>query len=488
VLGRGGQRNAFAGIREASWDCEGVPTRNRMADGLRVQAQTPTDIDPAAVADVTVATDERADVSASRRATVLIFGVTLLNALGNVVFHSLVARHAGTAGYGTVATLLSFGTVSLVVASGVQYAVARRTAQPGATAHGELARGSRALGPWLALSVLLALGAGPAASYLHLKQDDAVVYAIAYFAANIVQAVPLGVLIGQRRFRAWALVVIVAVAVRLVLLAALGSNGSSDAGAIVASALATVLSAAFGAGWILLIARWHAVGRGKRAVVAVAEGVQDVGALAKEGIGGAILGAGLWVVWVLPLIFARHYLAPGAAGRFGAAQFLASGILFLVGAVTTAFFPSVAQHRSGRSVSAGAALAGGLSVLCVGGLVLLGPAVLRHLYGRSFSVTSGLMLVLGLSVTTVALSTFGLWISRALRPTIVVPAVLLAVALLVESLAGLWWHGDPVALAAGPAVAMGVAALVGCLAWCVAPLRARMQLLGRRPAGADEPL
>ncbi len=449
-----------------------------MAFGVDVQAKPPTkEGNPATVAaDITVATDERADVAASRRATVLIFGVTLLNALGNVVFHSLVARHEGTAGYGTVATLLSFGTVSLVVASGVQYAVARRTAQPGATAHGELGRGARALGPWLALSVLLALGAGPAASYLHLRGDQAVVYAVAYFAANIVQAVPLGVLIGQRRFRAWALVVIFAVSVRLLLLAAFGSNGASDAGAIVASALATVLSAAFGATWILAWARYRrAVDRVARALEDP-EATEDVAALAKEGVSGAVLGAGLWLVWVLPLVFARHYLSAAVAGRFGAAQFLASGILFLVGAVTTAFFPSVAQHRSNTSVAAGAVLAVGLSLVCAAGLVVLGPAVLSRLYGHSFVVSQAQMAMLGVSVTAVALCTFGLWISRALRPTLLLPTGLLAVALIGEVLAGRFWHHSPVALAAGPAVALAAAAAVGAAALSVAPLRARLTL------------
>lgn len=457
-----------------------------LAYRLRVQARTASQGEPTpgAPVDVTPLTDERVDVVASRRATALIFGITMLNALGNVAFHSLVARHAGTAGYGSVATLLSFGTVSLVVASGIQYAVARRTAQPGATAHGELARGGRALGPWLLLSVVLALGAGPASSYLHLRQSDAVVYAVAYFAANIVQAVPLGVLIGQRRFRAWALVVVFAVGVRLILLAALGSNGANDTGAIVASALATVLSAAFGAAWIMLWARSRSsVSDGAPGAV---DGSGEVGALAREGIGGAVLGACLWLVWILPLVFARHYLSPGAAGKFGAAQFLASGVLFLVGAVTTAFFPSVAQHRSGRSVNAGAVLAVALSLVCVAGLVLVGPFVLRHLYGPNFDVSSELMAVLGVSVTAVALATFALWISRALRPTLLAPSIVVASALVGECLVGIWWHTGPMALAAGPAAAMSAAAVVAAALWAIAPVRSRMGLLGPRPTGVDD--
>jgi O-antigen/teichoic acid export membrane protein len=479
----------------------------RLAYGLPGRAKTPQHgVMPDTSADVTARTDEQADVVQSRRATALIFGVTLLNALGNVVFHALVARHAGTSGYGTVATLLSFGTVSLVVAAGIQYAVARRTAQPGATAHGELARGGRALGPWLALSVLLALAAGPAASYLHLKQDDAVVFAVAYFAANIVQAVPLGVLIGQRRFRSWALVVIVAVGCRLVLLAALGSNGSSDTGAIVASALSTVFSALFAASWILVRGRSQSIWkRGTSAATVGPAGVRgdlapdpsmtapgngrsDVGALAREGIGGAILGAGLWVVWILPLVFARHYLPSGAAGRFGAAQFVASGVLYLVGAVTTAFFPSVAQHRSGRSVAAGAGLAASLSLACVVVLVLVGPPVLTHLYGADFLVSRQLMLVLGLSATSIALGTFGLWISRALQPTLLPPALMLSAALLAECLQGVWWHGGTVPLAAGPAVAAGVAVVVGITMSAFAPLRSRMVLIRPEPSQLEEPV
>lgn len=416
--------------------------------------------------------DERSEVAASRRATALIFVATLCNALGNVAFHSLVARHAGTAGYGSVATLLSFGTVSIVVASGVQYAVARRTAQPGASPVGELRRGGRALGPWLGLSVLLALGAGPAASYLHLKQDDAVVFAIAYFASNIVQAVPLGVLIGQRRFWIWAAIVMANVATRLVLFAAFGSNGSTDTGALVASALATAISALLGAAWILAAERRRVPDgvpptsvRAEPTVApmgpietriddAAVPASSEVGALAREGIGGALLGASLWVVWILPLVFARHYLPPGTAGRFGAAQFLASGVLFLVGAVTTAFFPSVARYRGRVTVVAGGGLAVVLSLFCVLGLVLLGPQVLQHLYGSTFVVSRQLFAVLGTSATTVALGTFALWISRAVRPTILVPSAALCVALATEGVEGVWWHTGPLALAAGPAIAL----------------------------------
>ena len=388
---------------------------------------------------------DRGRPPSSRTATALLMGAAVFNAVGNLAFHAIVARRGGAGGYGVVAAVLSFGTVASAVAAGAQFAIARRVAQRTDSMRRELLRSVGPLGMWIGVSVLLALASGPTASYLHLRQATAVLYAVCYFMVNIVQAVPMGALVGDRRFGWFAICIVVSVVVRLGIALPLGAAAATGAGAAGTSVVATLAASVLA----LVVAVSH-------------DRVRDPGhgtptpssswQLAFEGTGGALLGGCLWIVWVVPVVFARHYLSPSLAGRFGASQLIASGVLFLGGAVTTAFFPAVAVQKGRSALVSGLRTAAGVSAACVVGYVTLSPVVIRLLYGRAFVESMGVLLGLGVSVGLASISTSFLWLSRARQESTLTLSLGCLAAVAWEMASGLLLHGA-LSLAVEPAVA-----------------------------------
>ena len=130
--------------------------------------------------------------------------------------------------------------------------------------------------------------------------------------------------------------------------------------------------------------------------------------LRHEATYNALLGAGLWVAWILPVVQARHFLSHDAAGRFGAAAFLATGILFLISPLTTAFYPTIVRTRQVRPIVVGLLATLGLAGACAVGMTAFGSIIERKAYGPGFVVSWQCFFGLGLSVALVAVATYGL--------------------------------------------------------------------------------
>jgi len=394
-----------------------------------------------------------------------------INASGSFLFHIFVARSGGTNPYGAADALLSFSFLASIIASGVQYAVARGVASGATPRSTALGSGLRAATPWL-VGCALALLASPAIGrYLHVPDTGAVAGAIGLCFALLVYAIPSGIMVGERRFGIFALLTVFGVVIRLVLGATLGYDVNTASNAVWASALSVGIVCVLGLIWAQA---------GSDRASAGAKGGFDERSLRREATYNAVLGAGLWVAWILPVVQARHFLSRSAAGRFGAAAFLATGILFLISPLTTAFYPTIVRTRRVRPIVVGFLATLGLAGICAIVLTAFGSTIERKGYGRGFVVSWQCFFALGCSVALVAVATYGLWVTRGLQRFFWPSAFGVGLTMLAEVLLSQYWHPSLTALAAGPAFAVLVGGSAGCLLAAVSVRRASAAVVTSR--------
>lgn len=378
---------------------------------------------------------------------------------GNLAFNVIMARLAGAAAYGSIGALLAVSTVAGFLAVGIQYALARRVAA--GTAHpADLLRITpRAAAAVAAVLAALAAGALPAAVYLQLSGPAPVFLTVLLIAVLTTAAIPTGVAIGLRLFGSIAALQLAGVAVRLA------------AGVVLAPRLDptdAALLATIAGGGTLAIGLTVIVLRESRSSPPTGRTTPVKGErLSLESSLGAVISAGLWALWSLPLVFARHGLKAVDAGDFAAVQILCSSILFVSGPVVSVFYPAVARLRNRGTMLLGLAITATLAAGGVAGLFLYGPFLLERIYGGRYAASAMLFLLLAVSAALVALTTYGFWMLRAVDhpwPSIgVAMVVALLVVIRIGTLAGSSLHADAIAAALG-AVA-GIAAFVGHLAW-----------------------
>jgi len=408
------------------------------------------------------------------RAAGLLAATGFVTGLSNFAFNVVVARTGGVGAFGGTAALLSLVTIAGFVASGVQYAMARRAATWDGAPRALLRTSLPLMWPWMLCVVAACASVRQLAAYLGVDTAPALLV-IALFVAVLAAALPGGVLIGRRRFGLIAGLSLVGVAIRLCGGALLTRRMDATAGALLASFVPAALSVAVFLVFALRIGSTrHAEAR--------SAGEMSAG-FTTESFTGALISAALWALWVMPMVFARHLLSAQASGRFAAAQVLASGVLFVTAPVATAFYPTVARHREWRAVLVGASATAGLAGAASLGMAVLGPSLMGGVYGAGFAVSGRILLELGLSAATVSLATYAVWISRAMRSHAVPVAAAVGIAALVQVLVGVALPGNLEVLAALPCISLVLAAL------CVAPAAA-MRRTARRPVvvllGADE--
>lgn len=406
----------------------------------------------------------RSDTRRAVGASGLLLGAGLVGGLGNLVFNLLVARGGGAVSYGAVGSLLMLATVAGFFATGSQYAVAHlaAVAPPGAS---RLLRAAfRGVAPWLILSIGLLAAAVPLSSYLHLGSLGPVLLTAALLGATVLGAAPTGLLVGASRFRAVALIAVMATVFRLILGVFLGHGPGTIVGALTASLIPVVLAALVGIVVLRLPRRPQPVAS-EDAHAPSAPGRTEAGVMARGALGAVIAGA-LWGIWTLPVLAARHQLRLEEAGAFAAAQLLAGGILYATAPLVTAFYPTLARGRDRQAVVVGLLATAGIAGVGVLGLGVLGPILMPRLYGPEFHPGSTLLFLLGLSALVTTVAGFASWAavarSRVLRPVVVG----LGVGLLCAGLLCALWAHSPLELASVPALAL----LVGGLAASVSQL------------------
>jgi Glycosyl transferase family 2 len=342
-----------------------------------------------------------------QKASALLGLAAVFNLAGNLLFHVAVAHSQNVSVYGEVATLLSFGTGAAMCAAGVQYAVARRAAVSSETLPAQLKRGIWYSSFVLSPAVLIGVFGLMLAKYLHLNGTQAIWAAATYFAVSIVQAVPYGILIGRGRYGWLAAITAGGVLLRLSLIWGTGRLGSSLVGALSVSDL-SVVATVIGA---VMVVSSVSKGRRRTGFADNAHGAPGIwkDSIWKDSISGAALGALVWVMWLLPLFFAEHYLARAQAGRFAVGQTAAGGILFLCAPIATAFVPTVFRRSS--AAREGLFLTALVSATCTLGLWALGHGLIARLYGPGFAPSPLSFLAMAGAGSVVACASYLLWVN-----------------------------------------------------------------------------
>ncbi len=400
------------------------------------------------------ALDEKAGaLRDTAKAAGILTAAGLVTGLSNFAFNVVVARIGGPNRYGAIGTLLSLLTVLSFLAIAAQFAVARISAVT-VTPNGViLARTLRSYAPWLAMVVPVAALVPLASQFLHVGSDAPAALAVATLVATIVAAVPTGILLGRRRFKLVAILLIANALARLLMGALLPSILDPASAALVASLLAT---SAQGVVAVILVLRSSS--QDVSPATEQTAFTRESRGLRSETLAGAAGSMALWAVWSVPLFAARHALSGVDSGQFVAAQVVASSILFATAPVTAAFFPGLARRHEGSAVAAGIAAIVVLALAATAGLVAFGPFLMAHLYGAQFLPSRELLMALGLSATVVAAATFLLWAARAIQKRRAQITVIALAALVIEIPLSALLHPTSWALALAPAAALSLTA------------------------------
>ena len=408
----------------------------------------------------------RAEAARATKAAGLLTAAGLFTGIVNLAFNALVARTGGTSAYGAISVLLSVGTIAGFLGIGTGYAVAHWASRSQRPLAALLPGALRSATPWMVLGVVLAGVSVPASDFLHLNSPGLFLMADVLFVVTILGAAPGGLLIGARRFAILAGFSVFAAILRMALGATL-THGSPVAGSMLASLLPP---AAVGLMSTTIVLRSTRVNRQSPEPLSLEPETSEPeqrGYVAGQGLIGALLAAGLWGLWSMPLVLARHALSSGASGDFAAAQVLTSGILFLVSPCITAFFPSVVRHPDRRVILTGLGVITAIAVVSAVGVVVVGPSLMGRVYGSHFAASAGVFVPLGASAVCISIASYLSWVARATRKYLTVLAVSVGVGLIVEFVIGSAMRGD-VALAAQPALAVGIAGLLAAASIVVA--------------------
>jgi glycosyltransferase involved in cell wall biosynthesis/O-antigen/teichoic acid export membrane protein len=371
-----------------------------------------------------------------RQTVLLLVALALLNG-SNYVFHVVVSRLLGPSSYGSLASLLAVVMVLSVPFGVLQTVVAQKgtalVANGRALEVSDLAAGAlKGLTPiaWL-VAAAVALAAPLLSSFLHLGIASTLLLA-PYVLLSILGSVPMGALQGQLRFGAIAALVLGGVAVRLGLGTGLVAAGAGVPGAVLATAVAPVVTLAGGLP-LLRIGRnaWRATRRSLAPLLG--------------DFAPALLGlTAFWLLAEIDIALARHYLGHDAAGFYSSAGLLARALLFLPAAVSIVAFPRfVAARESG----VGEARWLRVSLLCVGVLaatvlpavVLLRGFLVDAAFGERYRPAQQLLPILAPAMALLALVSLLVYFHIAMRTR---AYVLLFGAAATESVLIAFFHGS----------------------------------------------
>jgi glycosyltransferase involved in cell wall biosynthesis/O-antigen/teichoic acid export membrane protein len=314
-----------------------------------------------------------------RQTGLLLVALGLLNG-SNYIFHVVVSRLLGPSAYGALASLLAIILVLSVPFGVLQTALAEKTASLRAEGREhEIARLSagalRTMVPYgvVAGVVVLLLGTPLLSVFLHVSVGSAMLLA-PYVAGSVPVSVAYGILQGQQRFKALAVLVLANVVFRLAFGVTLVGLGLGVPGALVGTLIATLLTIPI-AFHLVRVDRsaWHRTRR-------------DIGAV-RGGLRTSLYGlTSFWLLAETDVALARHYLDPHTSGYYSSAGLMARALLFLPAAVGIVAFP---RFVASRDDAASQTRWLRLSTATVAGLGLVGSFVLLLLREPLVSLAFG---------------------------------------------------------------------------------------------------
>ncbi|MGC2192725.1 MAG: hypothetical protein WA751_10370 [Candidatus Dormiibacterota bacterium] len=318
----------------------------------------------------------------------------------------------------------------------------------------------------MTLSLAVLVGAAPLAAYLHIHSVGPVLLTALLLGATVLAAAPAGLLVGRSRFRAVALIGIGSTLLRLVLGSLLGHGPGTVVGALVASLVPVVLALLVRIALLRIGDRTSASGDPDALALKPETSKGEPGLMLRGGL-GALIAGGLWGIWTLPVLAARHQLNPHQSGEFAAAQLLAGGIIWATAPVVTGFYPTLARGRDHQAALVGllaTAVVAGIGIL---GLGLLGPSLMPRLYGSEFHPSALLLFDLGISAAVTTVVGFVCWTAVARRHIVWPVLVGLGAGLVLALVLCTAWAHTALELAACPGIAMVMGSLTAGLAKAV---------------------
>ncbi len=372
----------------------------------------------------------------------------------NLLFNVVIARRGGAANYGAIGSLLTVVTVLGIVATGLQYGIARQAALSSRTSRQLAGPGLRSLLPWAGGALVLGTLLLPLSGFLRLSSLAPVFLIVAVAVVSVFGAAVSGLLVGFQRFRIIATLGVGAAMLRLGM-GFLVSRG--PAAVTVALTISVVgLVASFLAGLLFLTL-------GKRAGTtrAISSGVVEAeGAGGTVGLLGAVIAGALWTIWGLPVLFARHLLHPAAAGDFAAAQLLAGSLIWGTAPLVTAYFPTIVRLRTRSAFLHGEVATLILALVGAAVICVTGPVLVERLYGTSFLIPRPVLAVLTISASATACATFAAWSALAGRAHVGQVLIALLAALGTGTAWDLLVARSPIALAAAPVLSLLIGGVV----------------------------
>lgn len=269
---------------------------------------------------------------------VFVAALTVVNGC-NFLFHLTVSRQLGPSDYGALGPLLGVLVVLAVPAGALQVAITKKVAARRRPSAGQQV--PVVIGPLLASSVLWGIGASAAliaASpllkvFLHLPSVTPAMMVGASVLPMAIGLVPKAVLLGELRYRLVGAALVAGTLVRLGSGVLLLEAGRGLTGAMAASVIGEVVTAALllpalrsfliSATGKPILLRWH------------------------EASTALVAFTGFWLLTAVHTVLARHFLPGRPSGFYAAASTAASAAMFLPGAVALVAFPRFAETEAG---------------------------------------------------------------------------------------------------------------------------------------------
>jgi O-antigen/teichoic acid export membrane protein len=331
----------------------------------------------------------------------------------NYLFHALLSRSLGPDGYGGLAALISIASILGVIGSAINVVAMRETARMWASHDDAAIAGFFRRTVWKAAAIGAASGAALLvfspllASYLHVVDPRVWIAFAALLTIGIAATYSRGAAQGAHRFGVFAASLVTEAIVKLVSAVALALAGFAVFGAVSGLAIGAA------AGLLVIAIPIGRGGRDGRDESQIAAAGPDFWRLGGESLKVLAVAAGTTALVYLDPIFAKHHLAPAAAGYYGAAGTLARIIPFAVGLIGLILMPkSAALHRSNRAslervlqVTFGAGIAGSLFGLAC---AWIAPGLLvRVMFGAQFEPASMILPLYAVDTALIAICTLG---------------------------------------------------------------------------------
>lgn len=256
------------------------------------------------------------------------------------LLHAILGRLLGPPLYGTVASLLALSAVLLFPTQVISTVVAKDTAvldAAGATAqiHDRVRRLTAILLPvGVVLAALVLVASGPIANFLRLNSAWPVVMLGLMFAVAVAAPVNVGVFQGRRNFGAYAVFLVLPVALRAALACGLALVGLGVSGAMLGVTLSIILS------YLLSFVPLRSLLAGPRVPSGSLQPLVSSAITTLIALGSTVL------LYNLDTLLAKHLLSAQAAGLYAALATVGKAVLVVSNSVVMVMFPRFAALHS----------------------------------------------------------------------------------------------------------------------------------------------